>query len=75
MDLEQHTSVPAPSIKIASAWAATLFTSWADVASFLAAVYTLLLILEWLWKLCGRPYAEQRGWVKRLKRRSDDGQS
>lgn len=36
--------------KIATAWLASLFTSWADVASFLAAVYSLCLIGEWLYK-------------------------
>lgn len=72
MNTEQHTSVTAPGTKVATAWIATLFTSWADVASFLAAVYTLCLLGEWLWKRVGRPFAEGRGWVKRLKRRADD---
>ena len=75
MSIEQSTSVPAPGVKIATAWFATLFTSWADVTSFLAALYTLLLLGEWLWKRCGRPFAERHGWVKRVKRRADDTQS
>lgn len=69
---DQHTSVSAPGAKIATAWLATLFTSWADFASFLAAMYTLILICEWCWKKCGRPFCEARGWIKRLKRRADD---
>jgi len=69
---EQHTSVTAPGAKIATAWVATLFTSWADFASFLAAIYTLILLLEWCWKRFGREFAERHGWVKRLKRRSED---
>jgi len=38
-----------PVIKILTAWAAAIgFQSWGDVASFLAAVYTALLIAEWV---------------------------
>lgn len=47
-------------------------STWADVAAFLAAVYSAVLLLEWLWKRVGRPFAERRGWVARLKRRSYD---
>ena len=72
MNPEQSTSVSAPGAKIATAWLATLFTSWADFASFLAALYTLLLIGEWLWKRLGRPFCERRGWLRRIKRRADD---
>lgn len=36
--------------KGASAWAAVGFTSWSDVAAFLASCYTLLLICDWIWK-------------------------
>ena len=69
---EQQTSVAAPGTKIATAWLATLFTSWADFASFLAALYTLCLLGEWFWKKLGRPFAERRGWVKKRLRRFND---
>jgi hypothetical protein len=65
-------TVAAPGIKIATAWGAVAITSWADIAAMLAALYTLLLILEWLWKKFGRPFAEIHGWLKRKTRRRDD---
>lgn len=44
-----NISVAAPTLKIISAWAAALgLQSWGDVASFLAALYTALLIAEWI---------------------------
>ena len=58
--------------KIGTAWAAVGITSWAEAASALAALYTLLLIAEWLWKRLGRPFCERRGWVKRKARRKAD---
>lgn len=46
---------------------------WGTIAAVLAALYTVLLIVEWVWKRIGRPIAEARGWVKpRRRRRSDD---
>lgn len=68
----QQSVVTAPVVKVISAWAAVGFTSWTDVAAFLAAVYSLILIGEWLWKKLGRPCAERRGWIKRKNRRKDD---
>lgn len=48
MNEHDHISVAMPTLKIISAWAAALgLTSWGDVASFLAALYTALLIAEW----------------------------
>lgn len=70
--IEQNTSVASPGTKIVSAWAIVGLTSWADIASALAALYTLLLICEWLWKRLGRPFCERRGWLERAKRRKDD---
>jgi hypothetical protein len=62
-------TVAAPGIKIVTAWGAVAITSWADIAAMLAAVYTLLLILEWLWKKFGRPFAENHGWIIQHKKR------
>lgn len=46
--------------------------TWADVAAVLAALYSLALLLEWLWKKAIRPYCEYRGWIFRVRRRKDD---
>lgn len=69
---QQHSVVTAPAVKVISVWAAVGFTSWTDVAAFLAAVYSLLLILEWVWKKVGRRFCEMHGWLKRKQRRADD---
>lgn len=65
-------AIAAPVAKVASAWGVVAITSWADVASMLAALYTFLLLCEWCWKRFLRPFAEKRGLVKRLKRRIGD---
>jgi len=49
--------------KLLSVWAAVGITSWADFAAFLAALYSLMLIGEWLWKKAVRPFCEWRGWI------------
>lgn len=58
--------------RIASLWALVGITSWADFAAFVAAIYSLLLIGEWLWKRLGRPFAERHNWLARKHRRKDD---
>ncbi|SNR73879.1 hypothetical protein SAMN05192560_0788 [Methylobacillus rhizosphaerae] len=45
-----NTEISHPVIKVISVWAAVGITSWADFAAFLAAVYSLILICEWVWK-------------------------
>ena len=70
---DAQSTVAHPAAKVITVWAAVGFTSWADVAAFLAAVYSLILILEWVWKKFGRPFAENRGWLKRrINRRKSD---
>jgi hypothetical protein len=61
--------------KVASAWAAVGVTSWSELASFLAAIYTAILMAEWFWKRFWRPVFERRGWVKpkRGRRHDDEG--
>lgn len=44
------TTVGEPVLKFISVWAAVGITSWADFASMLAAIYSLLLIGEWVYK-------------------------
>lgn len=54
---DDHNTVTMPVLKIVTAWAAAYgLTSWGDVASFLAACYTLLLIIEWVWKKLRRKH-------------------
>lgn len=60
--------------KLSTAWAAVGITSWADAASALAFLYTLVLLGEWLWKKAIRPFCEEQGWVKRKSRRKDDAE-
>ena len=76
MSTAQSTAeVTHPAIKVASAWALVGVTSWADFAAMLAALYSLLLIGEWFWKRCLRPFAERRGWIaRRLRRAADRGE-
>jgi hypothetical protein len=66
------TTVSAPAVKIVSAWALVGITSWADAAAALAAVYSLILILEWFWKKFTRPFLERKGIVRRTRRRRSD---
>lgn len=68
----QQDTIGAPAVKIITAWAAVGITSWAEAASALAALYTLLLIFEWLWKRLIRPFCERRQWLERKKRRKED---
>lgn len=49
-EAENGVSVSHPVLKAVTSVLATLFTSWADFASFLAAIYTLILIAEWAYK-------------------------
>ena len=58
--------------KATVAWGAVGISSWSDVAALLAALYTALLIVEWVWKRIARPAAEKRGLVKRKSRRASD---
>lgn len=71
--IEQSTSVSNPIAKVGTALVAGFgVSSWSDLAALIAFVYTACLLAEWLWKKCGRPFCESRGWLPRLKRRSTD---
>ena len=70
------TDIDMPLAKSLSLWALIGISSWADAASFaaalagiLAAFYSVLLISEWFWKKVWRPLAEWRGWIKPMRRR------
>ena len=59
--------------KIVSVWLAAIgIASWSELAAALAALYSILLIGEWFWKRFWRPVLEDRGIIKRLRRRRDD---
>lgn len=60
---ERH-EIAAPVAKAATAWAAVGITSWAEFASFLAAIYSAILIFEWCWKRFLRDALVKRGWFK-----------
>lgn len=45
--------------------AADFFTmSWSNVAAFLAAAYTLSMLIEFWWKKFWKPWAIRKGWIK-----------
>lgn len=60
----QPEAIAAPVAKAATAWAFVGITSWAEFASFLAAIYTTILLCEWAWKRFGRAFAVRHGWVE-----------
>lgn len=62
MNPEQKEGLVA-GLKLGSVWAAVGVTSWADVAAVLAALYSGLLICEFLWKKVIRPVLRWRGLV------------
>lgn len=70
--VQQQDGPVTAAAKIGTAWAAVGITSWADAASALAFLYTLLLLCEWFWKKLARPFAERRGWLKQPFRRKED---
>jgi hypothetical protein len=70
---DSQSTVSYPVIKLITAWAAAYgISTWGDVASVLAAAYTVLLLLDFVWKKAGREWCIRRGWIKRKSRRRDD---
>ncbi len=63
----ENDGVAQPLAKAASAWALAGISSWTELASALAAIYTLLLIVEWCWKI-----AAARGWIKPRRKHGND---
>ena len=47
--------------KLGSVWAAVGITSWADFAAVLAALYSGMLIVEFLWKKLVKPMCQRYG--------------
>lgn len=59
--------------KVAAVWTGvgigqTAWT-WADLAAILAAIYSAILISEWVWKRIGRPAFEKSGFLQPRKRK------
>lgn len=72
MNEPAQSTVAMPIAKVVSLWAAVGLTTWADWAAAAAFLYSILLIADFFWRKWGRPFCEDRGWIKRLKRRADD---
>lgn len=78
--MEEYVSVSKPGAKIGLAWLATIGVNTledmahlaAAVASIFAALYTLCLMCEFVWRKWTRPCLERRGLIKRVRRRRDD---
>lgn len=69
----QQETVAAPVFKVFTAWfAAYGISSWSEFAALMAALYTTLLIGEWLWKKLVRPFCERRAWLVRKRRNRYD---
>lgn len=70
---DTSVSVAHPVLKVVTVWLAALgITSWGEFAAFLAAVYSMLLILEWCWKKFVRDLLVRWKVIGRCKRRKDD---
>jgi hypothetical protein len=74
--ISNETEIVMPATKAITLWAVVGVASWADaasfaaaIASFLAAFYSVLLISEWAWKKIWRPIFEAIGWIKPQARR------
>lgn len=56
----KHPVIKAASGTVVGAWAAM---SWGERAQMAAFVYTMALLVEWLWKRLLKPLAQRRGWI------------
>lgn len=59
----------AKGVKLLGAWLATALAKfqhvdWSQVAGFVATVYTIILIGEWVWKRFLRAFCERCGWTR-----------
>jgi hypothetical protein len=60
--MNQH-EIQNQAFKVGSAWALIGITSWAELGAFLGAIYSALLICEWLWKKAVKPMLIARGYI------------
>lgn len=49
-NMDQTTEVSWPLAKVLSVWAAFGVTTWQEAAAFAAFIYSLCLIVEWIYK-------------------------
>lgn len=61
--MNDQVTISSPLLKISTALAAVGVTSWSEFASMCAALYTICLISEWLWKTFIKPALIRRGVV------------
>lgn len=61
-----NDDVKHPVIKAASGTVLAVWSdmSWGERAQMAAFLYTLCLLIEWLWKRVLKPLAQRRGWIK-----------
>lgn len=72
MVTEDTKMAVADAARLGSAWAAVGVSNWSDAASMVAFLFTVCLLIDWLWKRLARPILEQRGLLKRKRRRRSD---
>jgi hypothetical protein len=62
--MNDNTQINHPAFKMCSVifvWMCGM--TWGDIASMLAAIYTMCLIVEWLWKKVAKPIAIHNRWI------------
>lgn len=62
--MNEQATIAAPFTKMATVWAAIGITSWTEAASFVAFIYSAILLLEWTWKKIVRPLMICNGFIK-----------
>lgn len=63
--MNTSTEVNHPILKGVGAFTSAMFASITPsaLAAYLAAILNLLLIVDWIWKRLGKPYALRKGWI------------
>lgn len=68
---EQHQAIQ-DGARVGGILALLGFGSWSELAAFLAALLSFLMICEWVWKKAIRPYLEHTGRLQPRRRRRWD---
>jgi hypothetical protein len=56
-----HPALKAAASIVSATFAGFTATEW---AALLAAALNFLLIVDWVWKRIGKPFAQRRGWAR-----------